>query len=48
MSKKTKQDKHKHSVFTAADNIKYRQYVNKQMAKGEPAMDKGEWRKKKK
>jgi len=40
---RTPQDKHGHSVFTAADNIRYRKYRQEKIAKGEQPKSKREW-----
>jgi len=46
--RKTPQDKHKHSVFTAAQNIEYKKYQNQMYAQGKTPMSKQKWYNKKK
>jgi len=43
---KTKQDKYKHSILTAKDDIKYRRYKTKKISNGEKPLPKKEWKKK--
>jgi|GEM_PF-2637756 len=40
---KTPQDKYKHSVFTAAQDMAYRKYRNQMALKGTPALPKQDW-----
>jgi len=39
----TPQDKYKHSAFTAAQDLKYTNYRNRTVAKGEKPLPKREW-----
>jgi len=44
--RKSRQEKHKFSAFTAAENIKYRKYRNRQALKGKEALPKKKWKEK--
>ena len=43
MPKKTGQDKHKHSVLTAEQNLAYRKYQNQQALKEKDPLPKDKW-----